>query len=305
MEKFQLHILGCGSATPTTRHFPSAQALTLRGNIYLVDCGEGAQLQLRQCHLKFTSIDHIFISHLHGDHCFGLICLISTLALHHRTTDLHVYSPEGLERLMTPHLAYFCQGMTFRVVFHSVPTDRVSEVMNDGIVRVTSLPLRHRVPACGYRFEEVPGLPHIRRDMIDYLGIPHYALRGIKEGSGWTTDDGRTFTHEQLTTPADPPRSYAYVSDTAYLPQLVEQLAGVSLLYHESTFAEGDRDRATETLHSTSADAAHIARMAHAGKLIIGHFSSRYDDETQLLREAQAIFPQTEAADETRVFNIR
>ena len=161
---------------------------------------------MQRAHLKYTAVDHIFISHLHGDHCFGLIGFISTLALHGRTQDLHVYSPDGLEQMMKEQLAFFVNGMTFEVVFHAVPTDRPTLVMDDGHLRVTTIPLRHRVPTCGYLFEEVPALPHIRRDMIDYLGIPHYAIRGIKEGNGWTTEDGRTFTQAQLTTPAAPPR---------------------------------------------------------------------------------------------------
>ena len=144
MEKFQLHILGCGSAKPTTRHFPSAQALTLSGRLYLIDCGEGAQLQMQRAHLKYTAVDHIFISHLHGDHCFGLIGFISTLALHGRTQDLHVYSPDGLEQMMKEQLAFFVNGMTFEVVFHAVPTDRPTLVMDDGHLRVTTIPLRHR-----------------------------------------------------------------------------------------------------------------------------------------------------------------
>lgn len=304
MEKFQLHILGCGSAKPTTRHFPSAQALTLSGRLYLIDCGEGAQLQMQRAHLKYTAVDHIFISHLHGDHCFGLIGFISTLALHGRTQDLHVYSPDGLEQMMKEQLAFFVNGMTFEVVFHAVPTDRPTLVMDDGHLRVTTIPLRHRVPTCGYLFEEVPALPHIRRDMIDYLGIPHYAIRGIKEGNGWTTEDGRRFTQAQLTTPAAPPRSYAYVSDTAYHPAIATQLSGVNLLYHEATFAEADSSRATITCHSTARQAAQIAKAAQAQRLIIGHFSSRYDDENILLQEAREVFPQTELASELRVFEL-
>ena len=304
MEKFQLHILGCGSAKPTTRHFPSAQALTLSGRLYLVDCGEGAQLQMQRAHLKYTAVDHIFISHLHGDHCFGLIGFISTLALHGRTQDLHVYSPDGLEQMMKEQLAFFVNGMTFEVVFHAVPTDRPTLVMDDGHLRVTTIPLRHRVPTCGYLFEEVPALPHIRRDMIDYLGIPHYAIRGIKEGNGWTTEDGRTFTQAHLPTPAAPPRSYAYVSDTAYHPAIAEQLIGVNLLYHEAPFAEADSSRATVTCHSTARQAAQIAKAAQAQRLIIGHFSSRYDDENILLQEAREVFPQTELASELRVFEL-
>lgn len=304
MEKFQLHILGCGSATPTVRHFPSAQVLTLRGKSYMVDCGEGAQLQLRRCRIGFASINHIFISHLHGDHCFGLMGLISTFALHGRPTDLHVYSPAGLREVLQPQIDYFCRGMSFQVVFHEVPTDRSEEVFSDSALRVTTIPLQHRVPTCGYLFCEQPGLPHIRRDMIDFLGIPHYAIMGIKEGGGWTTDDGRVFSYEQLTVPARPPRAYAYVSDTLFCPRCAELIRGVDLLFHESTFAESDAARAVETNHSTAMQAARMAELAGAARLVIGHFSSRYDDEDLLLAEARSVFPHTERAAETRVFDI-
>lgn len=305
MEKLQLHILGCGSATPTLRHFPSSQVLSLRGRNYMIDCGEGAQLQLRRCHLRFTTLDHIFISHLHGDHCFGLVGLISTFALHKRETPLHVYAPKGLKKIMEPLIAFFCSGIGFEVMFHEMSTDCMEEFAVDDWLKVTTLPLHHRVPTCGFLFREHGHLRHIRRDMMDYLQIPHYAIPGIRQGEGWTTGDGRCFANEQLTLPADPSRSYAYVSDTAFLPQLADALQGVDLLFHEATFAEADAARATETLHSTASQAARMAVAAKAGKLLIGHFSSRYDDETLLLKEAQAIFPDTTLAREMMVVDIQ
>lgn len=298
MEKFQVHILGCGSATPTTRHFPTAQVVDLRDKLYMVDCGEGAQLQLRRSRLHFSRLNTIFISHLHGDHCFGLPGLISTFALLGRTADMHVYAPAELEGLMRPWLDYYCAGIAFKVVFHAIDTQRRAVVYEDRSLTVETLPLCHRKACAGFLFREKPTLPHIRRDMIDFLGIPLYAIPAIKAGEGWTTEDGRHYAHERLVRPADAPRSYAYCSDTKYLPELAEEVRGVDLLFHEATFAERERGRAEETFHSTARQAAQTALDAGAKRLLIGHFSARYDDEQLLLEEARQVFEATSLARE-------
>lgn len=292
-EKFDLHILGCGSALPTLRHQPTAQVLDIRDKRYMIDCGEGAQLAMRRAKLGFSTLRHIFISHLHGDHCFGLPGLISTCGMLGRTSELHLYGPQDLEATLRPMLDYYCRDLAFDVVFHTVDTQTHALVFEDRSVAVYTLPLRHRVPACGYLFREKPLLPHIRRDMIDRLGIPHYAINGIKQGESWTTPEGKTYSHEELITPADAPRSYAYMSDTAFVPELADLVQGVDLLFHEATFAEQDAVRARQTFHSTAAEAADMARRAEARRLLIGHFSARYDDEAQLLAEARRIFPDT------------
>lgn len=297
MEKFDLHILGCGSALPTTHHHPSAQVVDLRDKLFMIDCGEGAQLQMRRSRLKFSRLNHIFISHIHGDHCFGLIGVISTFALLGRTADLHIYGPATLEPVLRLQLSTFCPGLEFNVDFHPT-TPEYALIYEDRSVQIYTLPLRHRVPCTGFLFCERPILPHIRRDMIDFYHIPLYAIRTIKEGADWELPDGTVIPNERLVRPADPPRRYAYCSDTAYLPSLVRYVEGVDLLFHEATFGADNQARAAETLHSTAEQAATLARDAGVRRLVIGHYSARYEDEHVLLNEAQAIFPQTVLAQE-------
>lgn len=299
MEKFEIYVLGCGSALPTLRHNPSAQLLNVRDKLFLIDCGEGTQLSLRRTRQKFTRLSHIFISHLHDDHLFGLIGLISTFALTGRVAPLFLHAPADLQSLLQPQLDYFCRDISFEVRFCPLPTTKEKTVIyEDKSLTVSCFSLIHRVPCWGFLFEEKGLLPHIRRDMIDFLEIPHYAIQSIKEGAGWTTADGEFYPHEALVTPSGQARSYAYCSDTAYHSQLPAFIHGVDLLYHEATFADEHSQRARETLHSTARQAATIAREAEAKSLLIGHFSSRYDDETPLLKEAQEVFPQTQLAKE-------
>lgn len=298
MEKFELHILGCGSAVPTTRHFPTSQVVNVRDKLFMIDCGEGAQLQFRKSRLRFSRLNHIFISHLHGDHCFGLPGLVSTLNLLGRTADLHVYSPQGLEEVLAPMLSFFNRQMTYRVIFHAFGTQEPELVYEDRSLTVTTLPLCHRMPCCGFLFAEKPSPSHLNREMADFYGVPLYELNRIKNGADYLTPEGKLVPNAVLTTPADPPRRYAYCSDTCHLPALAGLVRGVDLLFHEATFAEEDAPRARETFHSTAAQAASIAREAGAKRLVIGHFSARYEDEEQLLREASALFPETVLARE-------
>ena len=298
MEKFELHILGCGSALPTTRHFPTSQVLNVRDKLFMIDCGEGAQLQFRRARLKFSRLNHIFISHLHGDHCFGLWGLISTLNLLGRTAELHIHSPRGLEELMRPTLAFFNRQMTYEVLFHEFEADAPAVVYEDRSLTVTTLPLRHRIPCCGFLFAEKPGLNHIVRETVDFYGVPVYELNRIKNGADYVTPEGKVVPNHVLTRPADPPRKYAYCSDTVCLPGLSESLQGVDLLFHEATFATDNLVRARETFHTTAAQAAELARSAGAKRLLIGHFSARYEDESVFLQEAQEIFPAAQLAKE-------
>lgn len=299
MEKFELHILGCGSALPTTRHFPTSQILNVRDKLFMIDCGEGAQLQFRKSRLKFSRLNHIFISHLHGDHCFGLLGLVSTLNLLGRTAELHIHSPQGLEELLTPMLEFFNHQMTYRVVFHAFDTREVSLVYEDRSLTVTTIPLRHRMPTCGFLFAEKPRPNHIIREMIDFYQIPVFELNRIKNGADYVTPDGEVIPNSRLTRPSDPPRSYAYCSDTLPLASVVEQVRGVDLLFHEATFVDDDAPRAKETFHTTASQAAGIAREAGVKRLLIGHFSARYEDENLLLEQARAVFPETLLAKET------
>lgn len=272
----------------------------------MIDCGEGTQLQYRRSRQKFQNLGNIFISHLHGDHVFGLVGLLSTFSLAGRTAPLHIYAHKELETLMRPQLNFFCAGMNYEVIFHHLPENIAAPelVFEDRSVEVYAIPLRHRLPSCGFVFREKPLLPHIRRDMIDFLGIPHYAISSIKQGEGWTTPDGDFYPHERLVTPADPPRAYAYCSDTAFVPRNAQFLQGIDLLYHEATFGRELLYRAKETLHSTAAQAAEMALKSNVRRLVIGHFSSRYDDEQCLLDEARAIFPNTSLAKEGKVFQV-
>ena len=298
MEKFEVNILGCGSALPTTRHYSSSQVVNIREKLFMIDCGEGAQLQLRRSKLKFTRLNHIFISHLHGDHCFGLMGLISTFGLLGRTATLHIYAHEDLEKLLAPQLEYFCNGMTYEVAFHSINPNKAEVIYDDRSVSVTTIPLKHRIPTCGFLFQEKQTPNHIIRDMVDFYRVPVFELNRIKNGEDYVTPDGTVVPNHRLTTPSDPPRSYAYCSDTAYLKSIVPQIKGVDLLFHEGTFAQCDAARAKETYHTTAAQAAEIALEAEAKQLVIGHFSARYEDESILLKEAQAIFPNTLLAKE-------
>lgn len=298
MEKFEVNILGCGSALPTTRHQATSQVLNIREKLFMIDCGEGTQVQLRRSKLKFSRLGHIFISHLHGDHCFGLIGLISTFGMLERTADLHIHCHPDLEGLLRPLMNYFCKGMPYSVIFHSYEPGTAAVIYEDRSMTVTTIPLRHRMPTCGFLFREKPLPNHIRRDMIDFYGIPICWMNRIKNGEDYVTDKGEVIANERLTTPAAAPRAYAYCSDTSFLPRIVEQIQGVDLLFHEATFVEADAARARQTQHSTAVQAATIARDAGVGRLVIGHYSARYDDEAQLLQEAQAVFPRTQLAQE-------
>ena len=298
MEKFEVNILGCGSALPTTRHFSSSQVVNIREKLFMVDCGEGAQLQLRRSKLKFTRLNHIFISHLHGDHCFGLMGLISTFGLLGRTAALHIYAHEELEKLLAPHLEFFCKGMTYDVVFHAIDPTKAAIIYDDRSVSVNTIPLKHRIPTCGFLFQEKKTPNHIIRDMVDFYQIPVFELNRIKNGEDYVTPDGVVVPNSRLTTPSAPARSYAYCSDTICLRNILPQIKGVDLLFHEGTFAQCDAARAKETFHTTAQQAAEIARDAEAKQLVIGHFSARYEDESVLLKEAQAVFPNTLLAKE-------
>ncbi|MBC8591879.1 ribonuclease Z [Oscillospiraceae bacterium N12] len=298
MEKFELHILGCGSALPTTRHFATSQVVNLREKLFMIDCGEGAQMQLRKSRLKFSRLNHVFISHLHGDHCFGLLGLISTFGLLGRTAELHIHSPKGMEELFAPMLDFFCKNMSYKVTFHEFETQQPVVVYEDRSMTVTTIPLRHRIPCCGFLFEEKQCPNHIIREMIDFYQVPVYELNRIKNGEDFVTPEGDVIPNSRLTRPSDPPRKYAYCSDTIYLKKIAEQIRGVDLLFHEATFAQSEKARAKATFHTTAAQAAQLALDAQVKRLVIGHFSARYEEEQVLLKEAASVFPQTVLAKE-------
>ena len=304
MEKFELTILGCGSAKPTMKHFPSSQVLNVRDKMFMIDCGEGSQLQYCKSRLPFNRLNHIFISHLHGDHWFGLPGLISTFNLQGRTAELHVHSPQGLQQMMQPIMDYCNYDMTYQVYFHEFSTDEPAVIFEDRTLTVSTIPLTHRVPTCGFLFKEKEGLRHILRDMIDAYHIPLAYINNIKAGADFVLPDGEVIPNERLTTPPSLVHSYAYCSDTMYRPEIVELVRGVDLLYHEATYAAEDEVKAQKHFHSTTLQAAQIAKDAQVKHLLIGHFSARYTDEDKLLSEAKSVFTNTLLANEGCVFEV-
>jgi ribonuclease Z len=304
MERFDLNILGCGSALPTTKHHLSSQVVNLRDKLYMIDCGEGTQLQFRAMKLNFNRLNHIFISHLHGDHCFGLPGLISTMGLLGRSADLHIYALPDAEKVFSPMLGYFCKELPYPVFFHSFNPFRSELIFEDRTLKVSTIPLKHRVPTAGFLLEEKPKSAHIIREMTDFYQVPVYQMNAIKNGADFITPAGETIPNSRLTRPAEPPHRYAYCSDTAYNEKIIPLIEGVDLLYHEATFMEEDSGKAKETLHTTARQAALIARTAKVKRLALGHFSARYPDESILLREAQEIFQETILAEERLTLKI-
>ena len=288
---------------PTTRHNASAQVVRIGNKQFMIDCGEGTQIQLRTYHIHFSFINHIFISHLHGDHCFGLIGLISTFGLLGRTAPLHIYADPNLEQLMKPQIEFFCKGMKYPLFFHGIDVTKHQVIYEDNTITVESLPLRHRMPCCGFLFREKPKKRHLIGDAVNFYNIPAYMRQAIKDGADYITPEGETIPNSRLTKDADPSRSYAYCSDTAPCDNR-EALEGVDLLYHEATFADSEKERAAQTFHSTARQAAQAASDAGAKRLLIGHYSSRYDNPETLLKEAQEIHPATIAANEGDIISI-
>lgn len=304
MQPFKVYILGCGSALPTLKHNASSQVVLVRDKMFMVDCGEGTQVQLRRSRINFNKLSAIFISHLHGDHCFGLIGLISTLGMLGRISPLHVFAPKDFFPILQQQLDLFCSGLEYEVVFHVVDTKRNDVIYEDKSLTVSSIPLEHRVACCGYLFREKPTLPHIRRDMIDFYGIPECQRNNIKNGADWITADDDVIPNSYLTFPADPPRSYAYCSDTRYMPELYRMVENVDLLYHEATYCSENENRAKLYYHSTARQAAMVALKAKVKRLVVGHFSARYENEDVILKEAQELFPNTDLANEMAVFDV-
>lgn len=304
MEPFKIHILGCGSALPTLKHNASSQLIEMRGKCFMVDCGEGAQMQFRRSHIHFSKLNAIFISHMHGDHCFGLMGLLSTLGMLGRTSKLRIYAPKEYAILFRQQVEFFMQTMEYEMEMIPVDTEKQQIIYEDHSLTVETVPLQHRVPCCGFIFREKPTLPHIRRDMIDYYGIPVSQINNIKNGADWANEDGDMIPNARLVQPADSPRSYAYCSDTRFVPGLKEKVKGVTVLYHESTYTSDQEDRAKIYYHSTARQAATIAAGAGVGTLLLGHYSARYNDEQVLLEEAKAVFDHSILSQEGMVFDV-
>ncbi len=301
---FRIHILGCGSATPTLRHAPTSQVVEHETGTFLIDCGEGTQVQLRKNKLGFQHLQNVFISHLHGDHCLGLIPMLSSFSLLGRIKPLHLFAPAEYEQLFHAEMACYCPYSDYEIAFHGIDTTKEAILFENSCLEVSTIPMDHRVPCCGFLFREKPLIPHIRRDMIDALHIPVSQIMNIKKGADWTDAEGNHYTHEQLTKPAHPPRAYAFCSDTRYMPTLHTIIKDVDLLYHEATYAEDNLTNAEKYFHSTARQAAHVAKDAGVGKLLIGHFSARYPNEKILLNEAQEVFANTLLANEGMIVDV-
>jgi ribonuclease Z len=289
-------ILGSSSALPTSGRFPSAHVLNVHERLFLVDCGEGTQMQLRKTKTGFAKINHIFISHLHGDHVFGLYGLLSTFSLMGRKNPIHLYAPEKYEIILKSHLLDFDINLSFNIDFVPLSGKNPVEILDDKYLTVTSFPLQHRVPAYGFLFREKISDRNIIKECIDKYQIPLVRIPAIKKGEDFITKDGIVIKNEELTLPPRKPLSYAYCSDTKYFKRLATFVKGVDLLYHEATFDKTKADLAEITGHSTTLDAAKTALDAGVVALVIGHFSARYKDITPLVDEARTIFPNTIAA---------
>ncbi len=302
---FNLTILGTSSALPTSSRYPTAQVLNVLGRFFLIDCGEGTQTQMRKYKIGFSRINHIFITHLHGDHIFGIIGLLSTMELLGRTNDLHFYAHSEIQKFLSGQLQFlFADGLSFKLVYHPLNFKKEQKIFEDDRVVVYSFPLSHRIPTCGFRFEEKPTLPNLLSSKINEYQIPICERQRIKEGGDFVTRDGRIIPHAELTIRKYKSRSFAFCSDTQFDESYIESVRNVDLLYHEATFAEDNRELAQGTGHSTGKEAATVALKAEVGRLIIGHFSARYKDIQPILSEAQAIFPETVAANEGDVIVV-
>ncbi|MFN4144495.1 MAG: ribonuclease Z [Runella sp.] len=291
-------ILGAGSATPTLGRYPSAQVFHYENDCYLIDCGEGTQYRLMEHKIRPGRLKGIFISHLHGDHYFGLIGLLSSLSLSGRTEPLQLFGPRGLDELLTLQSKLAQAPFSYPLHFTTVETDLFYQIYDTPHFTVHALPLHHRIPCAGFLFREKPHLRKLIKEKISDE-MPHEYLRKLKNGEDIFDENGTLLhAHQELTLPAPPPRSYAYCSDTCYDERLVEYLKGVDLVYHEATFQDDMAHQAAARFHATAREAATIAHKAQVGRLLIGHFSSRYKDFSGFLEQARSVFPRTEIARE-------
>ncbi|MFM2017513.1 MAG: hypothetical protein RL007_1169 [Bacteroidota bacterium] len=302
--RFEVTILGSSSATPTSRRFPTAQLLNVSERFFLIDCGEGAQIQLRRYKVRFQRINHIFISHLHGDHYLGLMGLISSMHLLGRKKELVIYSPKGLQEIIDVQMRISATVLNYPVKWVELNPEVPEIIYEDGQITVTTVILNHRIPCCGFLFREKKKLLSLDKARITEDKVPVQAYFTLKSGENFTDENGRIFLFKDYTLPQSRSRSYAFCSDTRFDLRVAEQIEGVDLLYHEATFLHELLDRAEKTAHSTAKEAGIIARTANVQKLAIGHFSVRYNDMEPLLAEAKSEFANTEIADEGKLFQI-
>ena len=300
----QLTILGCNAATPRKNAQTTAQLLEINGQMVLIDCGEGTQIQLRKLGIKFARIQHIFISHLHGDHFYGLIGLISTFRLLGRTADLHVYGPKGIKEVITLQLKLAKSWTDYNLFFHELEEEVATLILDHEKFTVETLPLDHRVYTNGYLFREKEGKRKINSAAVANYGVDVADMENLKQGKDIQLPNGDWVENQLLTFDPAPPKSYAFCSDTAYKPDLAELVQGVSCLYHEATFLDTHHDLAIKTKHSTAEEAAQIAAKAEVGQLILGHFSSRYPNLNAFIEQAQRHFKNVHLAEDGKIFDV-
>ena len=300
---FQITVLGTSSATPTLTRHPSAQALVFNSRTFLIDCGEGTQLQCLKFGVKMFKIERIFISHFHADHCLGLAGLLSTLSLKGRETEITIYAPPGIRELVETQMRLSEAYLGFNIHYHELEWGATHSIYSDKFIEVKSIPLEHRIACWGFLFKEKQPYRRIDKEALKQKNVPVAAFKELVYGRDYISPEGTVYSARELTYGA-PLHSYAYITDTLYLPNVAKQLKGTDLIYHEATFLSDKLENAIKHYHSTALQAAQFAKTASASKLMIGHFSARYDDLTPLLEEAQSVFPDTVLAEEGKVYKI-
>ena len=299
-----IKILGCHSATPRSNFHTTSQLVELKNHLFLIDCGEGTQVRLREEKVKFSRIKNIFISHLHGDHFYGLIGLINTFKLLGRNVDLNIYGPKGIKEVIMLQIKLSNSWTNFKLFFHELNSSKPELIFEDSIVRVNTIPLNHRVYTNGFHFQEKEGFRKINFDKVKKLKIPICDYENLKNGKDFINEENKKIKNIDLTLPPDKSLSYAFCSDTAFYPQIVNQIKNVDLLYHESTFLNEHKELASKTLHSTAEQAAKIASLANVGQLMLGHFSTRYKNKLLFIEEAKSRFENVVLAKEGETYKI-
>ncbi len=303
--EFNFTPLGISAAVPFNDRHLAAHILQIHSEIFLIDCGEGTIFQLQKFKIKYNSINHIFISHLHGDHFFGLPGLLTTMAMNGRKEPLYIYSPTGLEEIISTNFKFSNYRSPYPIHFLNIDANKSTHLIDNNKFKVDSFTLHHRIPTIGFYFEEKPLPLNLRIEVIEQYDIPVTELKNIKKGADFFDEKTKTMIpNNQLTLPPFKTRSFAYCSDTAFEPSIVENFPNVDILYHESTFLHDMAEHARKVGHSTALEAAHIAKLTNAKKLVIGHFSARYTDLSILEIEARTIFAHTEIAEEGKVFSV-
>ncbi len=304
MIRFEVLILGNSSATPVFERHPTAQIVNYNEQLFLIDCGEGTQMQLTRYGIKSNRIDHIFISHLHGDHYLGLVGLVSSMHLIGRKADLHIYGPAALEEILNLHFKFSETDIRYAIIYHCTNPDKEELIYASRMMNISSFPLSHRIPCTGFRFDEGKRAATLKMDLIEEYGIPKPYYSALKKGIDYVAPNGKVYVASALTIPGPRSRSYAFCSDTIRTPSYLPSIQNVDLLYHESTFLHEMQDRAKETFHTTSLEAGEIAKEVHAQKLLLGHYSARYKSLTPLLEEARSVFQETELSTEGKWYLV-